>query len=271
MMTNLKQKATELRQDIIRSLAATGSGHPGGSLSVIDILTVLYYQELEITPENYLEKDRDHFILSKGHGAPALYAVLADKGFFPKEELLQLRKFGSHLQGHPDRIKTPGVDSSSGSLGQGLSIANGLALAKRLDDSQKNVYVVLGDGELQEGQVWEAAMTSAHYKLGNLIALVDNNGLQIDGTNQEVMAVEDIGEKFSAFNWHVLKADGHNIDALSQAIQQAKAYKQGPTVIICHTVKGKGVSFMENQVGWHGKAPSTDEAQRALAELKEVE
>ncbi|MEO1771519.1 transketolase [Candidatus Enterococcus ferrettii] len=269
-MMNLKLKAAELRHDIIQSLAAAKSGHPGGSLSTIDILTVLYYQEMEITPENFAEKDRDHFILSKGHAAPALYAVLADKGFFQKEELLKLRKFGSLLQGHPDRIKTPGVDSSSGSLGQGLSIANGLALAKRLDGSQKGVYVLLGDGELQEGQIWEAAMTAAHYQLDHLIAFVDNNGLQIDGTNQEVMAVENIGEKFAAFNWFVLKADGHDVDSLTQAIQQAKAYKQGPSVIICNTIKGKGVSFMENQVGWHGKAPSTDEAQRALAELKEA-
>lgn len=270
MMTNLKQKATKLRQDIIQSLAAAGSGHPGGSLSAIDILTVLYYQEMEITPENYAEKNRDHFILSKGHAAPAWYAVLADKGFFPKEDLLQLRKFGNHLQGHPDRLKTKGVDSSSGSLGQGLSIANGLALAKRLDGNQKKVYVLLGDGELQEGQIWEAAMTAAHYKLNSVIALIDNNGLQIDGTNQAVMAVEDLGEKFAAFNWHVLKADGHDLDSLTQAIQQAKAYEQGPTVIVCNTIKGKGISFMENQVGWHGKAPSADEAQQAIAELKEA-
>ena len=269
-MTNLAEKAVELREWIIRALASAGSGHPGGSLSAIDILTVLYYQKMEITLENYDQKDRDHFILSKGHAAPALYTVLADEGFFHKEELLDLRKFGCHLQGHPDRIKTRGVDTSSGSLGQGLSIANGLALAKRLDGIEKNVYILLGDGELQEGQVWEAAMTAAHYKLNNVIAFVDNNGLQIDGTNDEVMGVQDIGKKFAAFNWKVLTANGHDFDSLTAAIGKAKAYDGGPTVIVCETHKGKGVSFMEDQVGWHGKAPSQEEADQALAELKEA-
>ena len=269
-MEKLTQKAVKLRQDILRSLAAAGSGHPGGSLSAIDILTVLYYQEMDSTPENEHQLNRDHFILSKGHAAPALYAVLADKGFFPEEDLRHLRKFGSHLQGHPDRLKTRGVDSSSGSLGQGLSIANGLALAQRLDGIQKKVYILLGDGELQEGQVWEAAMTAAHYQLNQVIALVDHNGLQIDGSNNEVMTVADVGEKFAAFNWQVLKADGHDFASLTQAIQQAKSSQQKPTAIICETVKGKGVSFMENQVGWHGKAPSKEEAEAALAELKEV-
>lgn len=269
-MTNLEQKALELRKWIIRSLASAGSGHPGGSLSAIDILTTLYYQEMDITVENYDQKDRDHFVLSKGHAAPALYAVLADKDFFPKEELLDLRKFGCHLQGHPDRIKTLGVDTSSGSLGQGLSIANGLALAKRLDGIEKNVYILLGDGELQEGQVWEAAMTAAHYKLSNVIAFVDNNGLQIDGTNDEVMSVKDIGQKFAAFHWKVLNANGHDFTSLTTAIDQAKNYGEGPTVIVCDTHKGKGVSFMEDQVGWHGKAPSKEEADQALAELKEA-
>lgn len=269
-MTNLEQKALELREWIIRSLASAGSGHPGGSLSAIDILTTLYYQEMDISVENYDQKDRDHFILSKGHAAPALYTVLADKGFFPKEELLDLRKFGCHLQGHPDRNKTKGVDSSSGSLGQGLSIANGLALAQRLDGIQKKVYILIGDGELQEGQVWEAAMTAAHYKLSNVIAFVDNNGLQIDGTNDEVMGVKDIGQKFAAFNWNVLTADGHDFDSLTAAIKEAKAQEKGPTVIVCQTTKGKGISFMEDQVGWHGKAPSSEEAEKALAELKEA-
>ncbi|GCF94756.1 transketolase [Enterococcus florum] len=269
-MTNLQQKSTELREWILRSLAAAGSGHPGGSLSAIDILTLLYYQEMTVTPENYEQKEREHFILSKGHAAPALYAVLADKGFFPKEELLDLRKFGSFLQGHPDRIKTPGIDSSSGSLGQGLSIANGLALAQRLDGIQKKVFVLLGDGELQEGQVWEAAMTTAHYRLNQVIAFVDNNRLQIDGTNQAIMNVEDIGKKFSAFNWNVLTADGHDFYSLTQAVNQAKTFDQGPSVIVCKTVKGKGVSFMENQVGWHGKAPSLEEASQAIEELREA-
>lgn len=250
-MTKLEQKALELRE-------------------AIDILTTLYYQEMDISVENYDQKDRDHFILSKGHAAPALYTVLADKGFFPKEELLDLRKFGCHLQGHPDRIKTKGVDSSSGSLGQGLSIANGLALAQRLDGIQKKVYILIGDGELQEGQVWEAAMTAAHYKLSNVIAFVDNNGLQIDGTNDEVMGVKDIGQKFAAFNWNVLTADGHDFDLLTATIKEAKAQEKGPTVIVCQTTKGKGISFMEDQVGWHGKAPSSEEAEKALAELKEA-
>lgn len=269
-MTNLEKKAATLREWIIRSLAASGSGHPGGSLSAIDILTLLYYQEMDITLNNYDQKDRDHFVLSKGHAAPALYSVLADKGFFPKEDLLELRKFGGHLQGHPDRLKTYGVDTSSGSLGQGLSIANGLALAQRLDGIQKKVYILLGDGELQEGQIWEAAMTAAHYKLNNVIAFVDNNGLQIDGTNNEVMKVDEIGKKFEAFNWNVLKAEGHDFTSLTKAVQKAKTLEDSPTVIICNTVKGKGVSFMEDQVGWHGKAPSAEEAEKALAELKEA-
>lgn len=267
---NLENKANELRQWIIQSLASAGSGHPGGSLSAIDILTVLYYQEMALTLENYDSKNRDHFVLSKGHAAPALYAVLADKSFFPKEELLNLRKFGCQLQGHPDRLKTRGVDTSSGSLGQGLSIANGLALAQRMDAIEKNVYVLLGDGELQEGQVWEAAMTAAHYKLDRVIAFVDNNGLQIDGTNDEVMTVKDIGKKFAAFNWHVLTADGHDFASLTKAIQAAKRMKKAPTIIVCRTHKGKGVRFMEDQVGWHGKAPSSEEAEKALAELKEA-
>ncbi|MGX6962674.1 transketolase [Vagococcus xieshaowenii] len=269
-MMKFEEKARELRGNIISSLESAGSGHPGGSLSAIDILTVLYYKEMDISLENYDSQDRDHFILSKGHAAPALYAVLADKGFFDKKELLNLRKFSSMLQGHPDRLKTRGVDSSSGSLGQGLSIANGLALAKRQDNIDKKVYVLLGDGELQEGQVWEAAMTAAHYKLNNVIALVDHNGLQIDGSNDEVMAVNNIADKFKAFNWHVLEANGHDITSLIEAIEQAKTNKGAPTMILCETIKGKGVSFMENQVGWHGKAPSPEEAQRALSELKEV-
>ncbi|MCB5955267.1 transketolase [Enterococcus sp. CWB-B31] len=269
-MTDLKQKANELRKAVIQSLTQAGSGHTGGSLSAIDILTILYYQEMDITLNNYDQNDRDHFILSKGHAAPALYTVLADKGFFPKDDLTDLRKLGCHLQGHPDRIKTRGVDSSSGSLGQGLSIANGLALAKRLDSIEKNTYVLLGDGELQEGQVWEAAMTAAHYKLDRVIAFIDNNGLQIDGTNDEVMAVQSIDEKFAAFNWHVIQADGHDFTSLTHAITTAKRFTDGPSVIVCQTVKGKGISFMENQVGWHGKAPSPTEAEKALAELKEV-
>jgi transketolase len=267
-MKKLATKAAELRQLIIQSLAEAGSGHPGGSLSAIDILTTLYYQEMTIEPSNYDSIARDHFILSKGHAAPALYAVLADKGFIKKDDLPQLRKFGSKLQGHPDKNKTYGVDASSGSLGQGLSIANGLALAKRLDHCDCYTYVLLGDGELQEGQVWEAAMSAAHYQLDHVIALVDHNGLQIDGTNDEVMKVEDIAAKFAGFNWQVLQADGHDFTSLTQAIQAAKKNQGAPTVIVCNTVKGKGISFMENQVSWHGKAPSAVEASQALAELQ---
>lgn len=270
-MEKLEKKAQELRTMIIQSLAAAGSGHPGGSLSAIDILTTLYYQEMTINTQNYEQRNRDHFILSKGHGAPALYAVLADKGFFPKSDLLQLRKFGSHLQGHPDKNKTYGVDASSGSLGQGLSIANGLALAKKSDNSDCYTFVLLGDGELQEGQVWEAVMSAAHYQLNRIIVLVDHNGLQIDGTNEAIMGVNDIGAKFASFNWHVLHANGHDIPAIAQAIQTAKKQTNAPTVIVCETIKGKGVSFMENQIAWHGKAPSKEEAEKALAELKGVE
>ncbi|WP_430606630.1 transketolase [Enterococcus sp. AZ170] len=270
-MEKLEKKAQELRRMIIESLAAAGSGHPGGSLSAIDILTTLYYQEMTINTQNYEQRDRDHFILSKGHGAPALYAILADKGFFPKSDLMTLRKFGSHLQGHPDKNKTYGVDASSGSLGQGLSIANGLALAKRSNDSDCFTFVLLGDGELQEGQVWEAAMSAAHYHLNRLIVLIDHNGLQIDGTNEAIMGVNDIGAKFASFNWHVQQVNGHTISAIAQAIQMAKKETEAPSVIVCETIKGKGISFMENQVGWHGKAPSHEEAALALAELMGAE
>ena len=270
-MKKLEKKAQELRIMIIQSLAAAGSGHPGGSLSAIDILTTLYYQEMTINTQNYQQRNRDHFVLSKGHGAPALYAVLADKGFFPKSDLMQLRKFGSHLQGHPDRNKTYGVDESSGSLGQGLSIANGLALAKKIDNSDCYTFVLLGDGELQEGQVWEAVMSAAHYQLNRIIVLIDHNGLQIDGTNDAIMGVNDIGAKFTSFNWHVLHANGHDIPSIAKAVQMAKKQTSAPTVIVCETIKGKGVSFMENQVSWHGKAPSKEEAEKALAELKGAE
>lgn len=270
-MEELKKIAKDLRKDIVKSIGAAGSGHPGGSLSAVDILTILYFKEMKISPENLLEKNRDFFVMSKGHGAPALYAVLASKGFFPREELLTLRKFGSRLQGHPDKLKTPGVDVSSGSLGQGLSIANGIALGQKADDFKNHIFVLVGDGELQEGQIWEAAMTSAHYQLNNVILLVDNNGLQIDGSNSDIMNLGNLKDKFASFNWRVLEADGHDFVDLELNLRLAKKEKNQPTVIICKTIKGKGISFMENQVEWHGKSPTSEEVSKALSELSQEE
>ncbi|EIV99677.1 LOW QUALITY PROTEIN: transketolase, beta subunit [Thermoanaerobacter siderophilus SR4] len=264
----LKQKAKEVRIDIINMLAEAGSGHPGGSLSCSDILTLLYFDKMNVKPDNPKWEDRDRLVLSKGHAAPALYAVLAEKGFFPKEELKTLRKLGSILQGHPDMKSTPGLDMTTGSLGQGLSAANGMALAGKLDKKGYRVYVILGDGELQEGQIWEAAMTAAHYKLDNLTAILDFNGLQIDGPNREVKNIEPVNEKFKAFGWHVIEIDGHDFDQIDKAIEEAKATKGKPTLIIAHTIKGKGVSFMENQVGWHGSAPNEEQRQKAIQELE---
>ncbi|MEQ6359972.1 transketolase [Thermoanaerobacter thermohydrosulfuricus] len=264
----LKQKAKEVRIDIINMLAEAGSGHPGGSLSCADILTLLYFDKMNVKPDNPKWEDRDRLVLSKGHAAPALYAVLAEKGFFPKEELKTLRKLASILQGHPDMKSTPGLDMTTGSLGQGLSAANGMALAGKLDKKGYRVYVILGDGELQEGQIWEAAMTAAHYKLDNLTAILDFNGLQIDGPNREVKNIEPVNEKFKAFGWHVIEIDGHDFDQIDKAIEEAKATKGKPTLIIAHTIKGKGVSFMENQVGWHGSAPNEEQRQKAIQELE---
>ena len=265
MSQDLEKIARQIRIDIIESLAAAGSGHPGGSLSCADMLTVLYFEKMNVNPERPVDPDRDRLVLSKGHAAPALYAALAERGFFPREELIRLRKVDSHLQGHPNMTYTLGVDMSTGSLGQGLSAANGMALAGRLDNKDYYVYVILGDGESQEGQIWEAAMSAAHYKLDHIIALYDHNGLQIDGTNDEVMTVN---EKFAAFGWNVLSCDGHDLEALSAAIDEAKTCEGKPTVIICETIKGKGVSFMENQVNWHGAAPNAEQAAVALAELR---
>ena len=268
MGKDLRIIANQLRIDMIEALAAAGSGHPGGSLSATEIITVLYFDKMHIDPHNPADPDRDRFVLSKGHAAPALYAALAERGFFPREELLRLRKLDSHLQGHPNMTYTLGVDMSTGSLGQGLSAANGMALAGRLDNKDYYVYVILGDGESQEGQIWEAAMSAAHYKLDHIIALYDHNGLQIDGTNDEVMTVNPVDEKFAAFGWNVLSCDGHDLEALSAAIDEAKTCEGKPTVIICETIKGKGVSFMENQVNWHGAAPNAEQAAVALAELR---
>lgn len=259
--------AAGLRVDVIKEVFKSGSGHPGGSLSAADIMTALYFKEMNIDPENPDKEDRDKFVLSKGHAAPILYAALANKGFFPKEELANLRKMGSCLQGHPNMNKVPGVEMSTGSLGQGFSVSIGMALANKMDGNPGRVYVLLGDGELQEGIVWEAAMAAGHYGLSNICAFVDNNGLQIDGTNDDVMTVKPIDDKFAAFGWHVQVIDGHDFDQIFQALDNARAEKGKPSVIIAKTHKGKGVSFMEDQAGWHGKAPNEDQAKQAVAEL----
>lgn len=263
----LKAVANEIRQDIIRMLGTAGSGHPGGSLSAADIVTALYFKFLRIDPENPKNPDRDRFILSKGHAAPVLYSALAQRGYFKREELLTLRKLGSRLQGHPDMKKLPGVDMSTGSLGQGLSAANGMALAGRLDSKDYRVYVLLGDGETQEGQVWEAAMASAHYRLDNLTAFLDHNRLQIDGPIEEVMSPEPLADKWRAFGWDVQVIDGHDMNQILQAVERALTVKGKPQMIVAETVKGKGVSFMENQAGWHGSTPNQEQTEKALAEL----
>ncbi|GFP74004.1 transketolase [Clostridium fungisolvens] len=263
----LRQIAKTIRKDIITMLTESASGHPGGSLSAADILTTLYFKEMNVDPENPRKEDRDRFVLSKGHAAPVLYSVLARKGFFPVEELKGLRKLGSMLQGHPNMNDVPGVDMSTGSLGQGISAAVGMALAGKLDNKEYRVYALLGDGELEEGQVWEASMSAAHYKLDNLTAFVDYNGLQIDGDIEKVMNPAPIDEKFLAFGWNVINIDGHDIDAIISAIDSARNTKGKPTVIVCKTVKGKGVSFMENEAGWHGTAPSKEQCEQALSEI----
>ncbi len=263
----LKQYAANIRANIIRGTYHAASGHPGGSLSIADIMTVLYFEEMNVNPENPKMEDRDRFVLSKGHTAPALYATLAEKGFFPQEEIVNLRKLGNILQGHPDMKKIPGVDMSSGSLGQGLSIANGMALYAKSNNKSYRVYTVIGDGEIQEGQIWEAAMSAAHYKLDNLVAIVDNNNLQIDGEIGNVMSPYPIDEKFKAFGFHVINIDGHNFEEIENALAEAKTVKGKPTAIIAKTVKGKGVSFMENLAKWHGTAPNREQAEQAIMEL----
>lgn len=263
----LKSRANEIRKDIIRMLGQAGSGHPGGSLSAADIMAALYFKVLRIDPRDPKNPGRDRFILSKGHAAPVLYASLAHRGFFPREELLTLRRLGSRLQGHPDMKKLPGVEMSTGSLGQGLSVANGIALAGKLDGLDYRVYVLLGDGEIQEGQVWEAAMAAAHYRLDNLTAFLDHNGMQIDGPIEDIMSPEPVADKWRAFGWDVQVIDGHDMVQIIEALEKAQAVRGRPRMIIADTVKGKGVSFMENQVGWHGVAPKPDETERALADL----
>jgi len=264
---DLKQIALTLRKDIIEMLHESKSGHPGGSLSACEILTALYFKEMRIKADQPDWADRDRFVLSKGHGAPVLYAALAEKGYFSKEELFKLRKTGAMLQGHPDMKGTPGVDMSTGSLGQGLAVANGMALSAKLDSKDFRVYALIGDGEVQEGIIWEAAMFAAHYKLDNITVFLDHNGLQIDGENKEVMNIEPIEKKFEAFGWNVLTIDGHDFAQIFDAIEKSKNTKQKPTIIVANTVKGKGVSFMENEAGWHGSAPNDEQTQKALAEL----
>lgn len=264
---NLAKKACDIRIDIIKETYHAGSGHPGGSLSAADLLAVLYFNEMNIDPSNPKKEDRDKFVLSKGHAAPVLYAALAEKGFFPKGELLSLRKIGSMLQGHPDMKKVPGVEMSTGSLGQGFSSSVGMAMANKIDGKPGRIYTLVGDGEMQEGLVWEAAMAAAHYKLDNLVVILDWNGLQIDGKNEDVMTVTPVDEKFRSFGFNVVHIDGHSLEEIVSALDQARAYKGKPTAIIAKTSKGKGVSFMEDNPGWHGKAPNEEEAKKAIAEL----
>jgi transketolase len=261
----LKHLATEIRKDTLRSITAAGSGHPGGSLSAADIMTALYFRVANLATPT--DPDRDRIFWSKGHIAPLLYTLLAYKGFFPKEELMTLRKFGSRLQGHPKKGSPPGVETSTGSLGQGLSVAVGAAYAARYDKLPVRAYCLTGDGEIQEGQIWEALMAGAHFKLDNLCAIIDNNGLQIDGKCSEVMCIDDVATKLRAFNWHVISIDGNDMEQCVNALDEAKTVKGQPTAIVAHTIKGKGVSFMENVVGWHGKAPSQDELAQAIREL----
>ncbi len=264
----LEITATKVRMGIIEGVYNAKSGHPGGSLSVADTLTYLYNAVMNVDPANPEMEDRDRLVLSKGHTAPALYSVLANRGFFPVEELKTLRHIDSRLQGHPVRNKVPGVDMSTGSLGQGISAACGMALSGKISNETYKVYAILGDGEIEEGQVWEAAMFAAHYGLDNLVAVVDNNGLQIDGKISEVMSPYPIDEKFAAFGWHVITIDGHDFDAIEKAFQEAERVANQPTVIIQKSVKGKGVSFMENQVSWHGAAPNEEQYKQAMAELQ---
>ena len=266
----LQITANEVRKGIVTAVHSAKAGHPGGSLSAADIFTYLYFEEMNIDPKNPKKPDRDRFVLSKGHTAPGLYSTLAQRGYFPVEDLKTLRHLGSYLQGHPDMKKIPGVDMSSGSLGQGISAAVGMALAAKLQNKDYRTYTLLGDGEIQEGQVWEAAMFAGARKLDNLVVIVDNNGLQIDGPIDEVNSPYPIGAKFEAFNFNVVEIDGHDFDQIADAFKQAKECKGKPTAIIMKTIKGKGVSFMENQVSWHGSAPNDEQCKQALEELEKV-
>lgn len=268
-LEELQQKAKKIREDIIEEVYSAQSGHPGGSLSVADILTVLYFKEMNIQPENANWEDRDRLVLSKGHCSPALYSCLANRGYFPVEDLKTFRNINSYLQGHPDKNKVPGVDMTTGSLGQGLSCANGMAIAGKMNQKDYRVYCILGDGEIEEGQIWEAAMASNKYKLDNLCVIVDNNNLQIDGTIEEVMSSYPIDEKFRSFGFQIINIDGHDIEEIIKAFEVAKNVKDKPTCIIAKTVKGKGVAFMENQAGWHGKAPNQEQYEEAIRRIKD--
>ena len=260
----LQQKAAQIRKLAIEGIIEAGCGHPGGSLSIAEILSVLYFHQMKIDPQNPAKEDRDRFVLSKGHAAPAYYAALALRGYFDRKEMMKLRQIDSFLQGHPDMRKVPGVDMSTGSLGQGLSAANGMAMSAKAKGMDYHVYCIMGDGETQEGQIWEAAMTAAHYKLNNLTAFLDWNGLQIDGPVEKVMGNAPYDQKFKSFGWNVISIDGHDIDQIIEALNQKS---DAPTIIICRTTKGKGVSFMENQCGWHGAAPTGQLAEQAMDEL----
>lgn len=269
-VTELSIIANNVRKNALTAVYNAASGHPGGSLSIADVLTLLYFEVMNVDPKNPKMEDRDRFVLSKGHTAPALYGVLAERGFIPKEDVATFRHVGSYLQGHPDMNKVPGVDMSTGSLGQGVSAAGGMALSAKLDGKDYRVYSILGDGELEEGQVWEQAMFAAHYKLDNFTIFIDNNGLQIDGDITKVMNPTPIDKKFEAFGWHVIVTDAHDFNKLLDAVNEAKATKGQPTAIIMKSVKGKNVSFMENNPAWHGAAPKEDEYNKAIAELDEI-
>ena len=264
----LKNIAKTIRKDIIEEVYSANSGHPGGALSIADIITALYFNEMNIDPKYPKDENRDRLILSKGHASAALYAALAEKGYFPKEDLKTFRNINSYLQGHPDMKYIPGVDMSTGSLGQGLSAANGMAMMFKLDKNPARVYCICGDGEIEEGQIWEAAMSSSKYKLDNLCLIIDNNNLQIDGTIEEVMSSYPIDDKFKSFGFNVITINGHDFSQILQAFEEAKNCKDKPTAIIAKTIKGKGITFMENQVGWHGKAPSQQEYEQAIKELE---
>ena len=266
----LMKTANEIRKSIVTAVHSAKAGHPGGSLSAADIFAYLYFEEMNIDPEDPKKADRDRFVLSKGHTAPGLYSTLAERGYFPKEDLKTLRRTGSYLQGHPDMKHIPGVDMSSGSLGQGISAAVGMAVAGKLSNADYRVYTLLGDGEIQEGQVWEASMLAAHKKLDNLVVIVDNNNLQIDGAIDEVNSPYPIDKKFEAFNFHVINIDGNDFDQIDAAFKEAKTVKGQPTAIIAKTLKGKGVSYMENQAGWHGKAPNDEEYRIAMEDLEKA-
>lgn len=267
LVDSLEEKARTIRCDIVKMISLAGSGHPGGSLSAADIIAALYFNTMRHKPDNPKWKERDRFVLSKGHAAPVLYAALAEAGYIEREVLWTLRKLGSPLQGHPDMHKVPGVEVSTGSLGQGLAVGCGMALAGKLDNLDYSVFVLIGDGESQEGEIWEAAMMAPHYKLDNLIAITDYNDLQIDGRVSEIKDVSPLNKKWEAFGWHVLQVDGHNMAELVAAFDEAKTIKDKPVMIVAKTIKGKGVSFMENEVGWHGVAPTEEEMVTALAEL----